>query len=141
MPGRGGSSIPLLKIGLTGGATASLMSRLTDQLATRLLDQNTLGVVSDEYGSGGSKRQRRIEAAVLELGIVRETIHPIIRRPYYALNLVENLPEVVLCNAKPNYLIDSRENCSDYCRQAVAAWRDRWLKSAQRRLQKNGEVV
>src|SRR5262249_47551187 len=81
-PGRGSQKrIPLRKLGLTKGATASMMSRLTDQLATELLSRSRpTGVVSDEYGSGGSKRQRRIEAGVSLLGLSRTIIHPDISR-------------------------------------------------------------
>jgi hypothetical protein len=136
VPGRRGKFVKLEKIGLTGGATASLMSRQTHQLATKLLDQCDRRLVSSEYGSGGSKRQRRIEAAISEIGMIRETIHPIINRPYYGLALANNLANVVLLNEKPHPLVEIKASPSQYCRDAVEAWRREWLPRAYRRLHK-----
>jgi hypothetical protein len=136
VPGRQGKFVKLEKIGLTGGATASLMSRQTDQLATKLLDQCERRLVSNEYGSGGSKRQRRIEAAITKIGMTRETIHPIINRPYYGIALANNLPNVVLLNEKPHPLVEIKASPSQYCRDAVEAWRREWLPRAYQRLQR-----
>ncbi len=136
VPGRGSSPIQLQKVGLTNGATASMMSRHTDQLASKILALSERKLVSDEYGSGGSKRQRRIEAAVGELAVSRVAIHPVIRRPYYALTLAGNLPDVVLLNERAKLLVEERLSSRDYCVRTVSLWREKWLEVAARRVKK-----
>jgi hypothetical protein len=130
-------TVDLRKVGLTTGATASLISRRTFQLAAQVLArERPEGMVSLEYGSGGSKRQRQIEAAAVCLRVSRETIHPTIQRPFYAMSVIENPPSVVLLNEKPVWLIDPRISSSKYCAEAVDLWRQKWLTRARTRIEK-----
>jgi hypothetical protein len=135
LPGRQDARpVPLRKIGDTAGITASLMSKRTYRLAMALLEQaSTSRSVSGVFGSGGSKRQRRIEAAVQELGLPEAIIHPRIKRPIYAAALVSNLQDVCLLNYRPNWTVPT---CApkDYANDASRLWRERWLRAAERRL-------
>lgn len=125
------------RIGLTLGETASLISRRTYRTAQKLL-ACTSDVVSDVFGSGGSKRQRRIEAAVRELDLPDSIIHPKIRRPVYAASLVANLLEVVLMNSEPKWLVP--QDPQDYTLETACLWRERWLPIARRRLEKTSSL-
>lgn len=126
--------VPLRKIGDTSGITASLMSKRTYRLARQLLEQASTGrSISGVFGSGGSKRQRRIEAAVQELGLPEAIIHPRIRRPIYAAALVSNLREICLLNERPKWSIPTCRP-KEYAMHATGLWRERWLSTAERRL-------
>src|SRR5262249_24987466 len=64
VPGRA-APLKLRRVGTTRGITTSLLSRRSYELASLLLDHRTSArTVSSVFGSGGNKRQRRIEAAV-----------------------------------------------------------------------------
>jgi hypothetical protein len=141
LPGGGGGSLPLKKVGLTAGITASMVSKRTYQLAQALLTtEGVTRAISDVYGSGGSKRQRRIEAAVREIGLAEALIHPRIRRPIYAAALASNVKEVCLLNAPPQWIV-FKGTPDEYLHRAVGQWRHRWLPTARRRLASNeGDV-
>jgi hypothetical protein len=135
-----GSRIRLNRIGFTSGMTASLISRRTYQLSQMLLLQKPgSATVSSVFGSGGSKRQRRIEAAVRLLGLPDSIIHPRIKRPAYAASLVSNPRDVVLLNSAPQWLVPTE--VEDYAGAATATWRERWARSAKDRLQNSGRLV
>jgi hypothetical protein len=129
-----GRPIGLRKIGLTSGVTASLMSRRSYQLAQVYLKATKVsGSISDEFGSGGSKRQRRIEAVVRHLGMPDGLIYPRLRRPIYAVSLVDNLADVAILNAPPQWR-SFRGNVADYGSAATSEWRSRWGATIERRL-------
>lgn len=141
VPGRS-APIKLRRVGATRGMTASLLSRRSYALASLLLDHNTSErVVSNVFGSGGSKRQRRIEAAVQHVGLTDGFVHPGIERPVYALNLASNVAEVALLNARPQWLIEPKTSVLQYAEDASRLWRSRWLPVAQRRLGKGDECL
>jgi len=137
VPSRDGVGIHLQKIGLTQGATASLLSRRTYVLAMRLLDrENSDRAVSDHFGSGGSKRQRRIENAIRDLGLTEQLVYPRIERPIYAAQLVENPRDVCLAAARPKWRTP-RTSRGAFSAEATQLWRDRWLETASRRIRRD----
>lgn len=131
-------AVKLKKLGTTSGATTSLISRRTDRLAAELMEAlGATSSVSKVYGSGGSKRQRRLEDAISLLGVRPEIMHPGIPRPVYGIELASNLPEIAVLNAAPNWAVD-RPDCPDeYAQLAVREWRKRWLETAERRLRQS----
>jgi hypothetical protein len=133
IPGTSGR-LPMKKIGTTAGVTASLMSRRSFKIAQEYLAAtNSKRSVSSAHGSGSSKRQRKIEAAVRELGMPEAIIHPRIPRPIYAVNLVDNPREVALLNEAPRWRV-VRSSVDDFAVQAHGLWKRRWLQVASRRL-------
>ncbi len=129
------TSIPLAHVADTVGTTTSLLSDRTARLAELLLRHDAdCRAISREYGSGGGKRQRTIESAALSSGLPEGIVHARIRRPVYAASFVSNLPNVALLNEDPQWLIDPDETPASFERRSLAAWRDRWLPVAQRRL-------
>jgi hypothetical protein len=126
--------VRLRKIGLTSGVTASMMSTRTARLALSLLEVTGQGEqVSGEYGSGGSKRQRRIEKAVRLLGLPGGFVHPHLQRPVYAAVLCNNLREVTWLNSTPDWCV-ALGSSDDYAERAVDQWRTDWLPTIRRRL-------
>jgi hypothetical protein len=125
----------LEKLGTTDGTTTSLISRRTDALAGQLAKSlNSESSVSLVYGSGGSKRQRRLEEAITLIGIRPDAMYPGIPRPVYGLELVSNLPDVALLGASPRWVVATRCNPEQYAHATVQAWRERWLPTAEKRL-------
>jgi hypothetical protein len=127
-------ALGLRHAGNTVGTTTSLLSDQTGRLAELVLrTRRPNGSVSREYGSGGGKRQRVIEAAAIAVGIPERMVHPRLRRPVYVIPLVSNLADVALINEAPAWLIQPEESPSDYTRRALDLWKSRWLSVAQRR--------
>lgn len=134
LPRRQDAKVRMKKIGETTGMTASLMSKRTYRLAQEFLDLPfQRRVVSDVFGSGGSKRQRRIEAAVSSLGVSEAIIHPGLQRPIYAVELALNNREVCILNHTPKWAV-STSGSSAYALEACQLWRGHWLDAARRRL-------
>ncbi len=126
--------VQMRKIGMTTGITASLMSKRTYRLARAFLalpfQRRTVAGI---FGSGGSKRQRRIEAAVISLGLPEAIIHPRLQRPVYAAELALNLRDVCILNERPRFSV-STSGARSYAREAQELWRSHWLPTARRRL-------
>jgi hypothetical protein len=126
--------VQMRKIGVTTGMTASLMSKRTYYLAQAFLALPfQRRVVAGIFGSGGSKRQRRIEAAVASLGLPEAIIHPRLHRPIYAAELALNLRDVCILNERPRFSV-STSPARSYAREAQELWRSHWLPAARRRL-------
>jgi len=133
--------VPVRKIGETTGITASLMSKRTYRLARMFLDlPHQRRVVAGVFGSGGSKRQRRIEAAVSALGLPEGIIHPRLQRPIYAAELALNLREVSILNERPRWAV-STSRPHAYAQEARELWRSHWLAAAQRRVRAQHGLV
>jgi hypothetical protein len=125
----------LQKLGETRGSTTSLLGARTARLA-RVLVESGDGErnVSLTYGTGGAKRQRTIEAAILECGLPETLVHAGIRRPVYGLSTASNTPAVVWAGESPRWLVDPTADPLAYSENAVALWRRRWLRQVERRL-------
>lgn len=136
LPGRGGiGQLQLRQLGNTQGMTASLVSRRSYSLAARFLEASSADrTVSSVFGSGGSKRQRKIEAAARMAGLTEEVVHPRIRRPIYGAELVDNVRDVTIVNRRPKWRIEPRLSTKAYAEHAVAGWRARWSAAVTRRL-------
>jgi hypothetical protein len=133
-----GQTVKLEKLGTTDGITTSLISRRTDRLATQLWTAiQATSRVSSVYGTGGSKRQRRLEDGIALLGVRPEVMHPGIPRPVYGLSLVSNLEEVALLGNKPDWIVPITDDPEQYAAAVLRAWRERWLATAQRRLMRS----
>jgi len=132
----------LHKIGKTRGETASLISRRSYVLASILLEsRNEDHNVSNVFGSGSSKRQRRIALAVQKIGLPKAILQPRIERPVYAIETVTNLKDVIILNKSPHWCIPTDRGPEDYAKLAIQAWRKRWGAEVKKRvLRQNGEV-
>ncbi len=127
--------VPVKKIGETTGITASLMSKSTYDLAKAFLDlPHQQRMVASAFGTGGSKRQRRIEAAVSSLGLPEGIIHPRLQRPIYAAELALNLRDVAIANRRPQWAV-STATVTGYASEAYDLWRSQWLTRAKKRMQ------
>jgi hypothetical protein len=85
IPGRAGA-LRLRQIGETRGTTTTLLRLRTGKLAQLILEVSASGrKVSMRYGTGGAKRQRAIEAAVLSMGLPETFVHAGLRRPIYGV--------------------------------------------------------
>ena len=127
--------IPLRKIGDTRGTSTSLLTPRTARLAQRVLDTSSSSrQVSLRYGSGGAKRQRRIEAAVLSTGLPEAIVHSGIRRPIYGIRFVDNVGSVVWALEQPNWIVPRSEPSTEFEALASTTWRSRWLETATKRL-------
>ncbi len=129
----------LRKIGDTKGETASLFGTRTARLAQMLQDTtgdhtSVTGLVSTVYGTGGAKRQRRIESAVLSTGLPGDFVHAGIRRPIYGLRLAGNVEDVIWAGEQPRWIVDHEVDAVQYSQRAVSLWRERWLERALSRL-------
>ncbi len=133
--------IRLRKIGETRGSTTNLLSARTGKLAHLVMEAAASHRrVSRTYGTGGAKRQRSIESAVLSIGLPGSFVHAGIRRPVYGLPLVSNLPSVVWAGDEPRWLIDRHPAPDMYAAAAVRLWRARWLAKAADRLRGGGAI-
>lgn len=94
--------------------------------------------VSLTYGSGGAKRQRTIESAVIVSGLPETLVHAGIKRPIYGLRLAENLEAVVWAGQQPSWVVDRHAGCDQHDEAVTRDWRQRWLPQAQRRLSHEG---
>src|SRR5205823_13924976 len=97
--------------------------------------------VSLAYGSGGAKRQRTIESAVLALGLPETLVHAGIRRPIYGVPMADNIGRVMWADETPHWTVPRGVTPEEYCQQAVALWRRRWLPNVVRRLNSPGRFV
>jgi len=127
-------AIKMRKIGTTEGSTASLLSRRTYDFSQILLESSDTRGVSGIFGSGGSKRYRRITQAVRELGVGTGFVTPKIERPVYATVFVNNLKDVCLQNAEPEWNIDPALDLDEYPLQATKLWRTKWSAAAEKRV-------
>lgn len=144
VPGKGSSEceskeIPeckLKKIGETAGATTSLLGDETARLA-RLLQEKfpvsggTESRVSMAYGSGGAKRQRTIERAVVSLGLPADLASAGITRPVYGLHYVKNVAEVVWLGEAPEWSVERSLSPREYGARAKRIWQRRWAAKGQ----------
>lgn len=135
IPGSPGTPpLPLRKVGVTSGETASLVSKATYEMAVRVLATLRGGPrVGTAYGAGGSKRQRQIEAAARGTGLPDAVVHPGIPRPIYAAMLVSNPIETAVLGVAPHWIAASRIAPSEYKDLAVAQWLARWGSAITRR--------
>jgi hypothetical protein len=131
-PGKEGN-IRLRKVGHTVGETTSFISQRTDVLGKELMEYLDEAQASSIFGSGGSKRQRRIETAVDAIGLPREMVHPKFNRPIYSLRLVDNIPEIIYLNEKPNWLVPE-VTPDEYELLARESWFQRWKNTIERRV-------
>ena len=128
-PGRNGP-IRIEHVANTEGTTTTFLSKLTMQLARRVLDAAGQTRVSMVYGSGGSKRHRSIESALVLCGLTPRIAMAGIRRPVYALRFVSNPTEVCWAGAEPDWLVAPGQNIAEFCNRATTLWRSRWLNKA-----------
>lgn len=121
----------------TGGQTTTFLSQRTAQLAKRLHDSvhGKDQRVSTVYGSGGAKRHRVIEAALIIIGIPPKVAMAGIQRPVYGMEFVSNAIEVSWLGSEPQWLIFRDEPPDTFCERAVNLWRGRWLERAKARVQ------
>jgi hypothetical protein len=140
LPGREEAGVPLKKLGNTEGMTASLLSQRTHTLAAALLEgEESSRAISRTFGTGGSKRQRRIENAVRDLGLKPALLHPRLTRPLYGVQLVDNPIDICYLADRAKWRIPKRLSRRDYGEAATDHWRKRWLKTASRRLEYSGD--
>lgn len=135
-------TLRMRRIGETRGATATLLGPRTARLAQHVQDVNdNKRQVSLVYGTGGAKRQRLIESAVISTGLPGSFIHAGIRRPVYGMRFASNIEEIIWCGAEPKWLVERYTSGESYSDAALALWRKRWLTKLGARLQKTDEVV
>lgn len=134
IPGWEGT-LRLRRIGETRGATTTFLRLRTGKLAQLMLSTSAPArKVSMKYGTGGAKRQRTIESAVLSLGLPETFVHAGIRRPIYGVRMVENLEAVMWAGEEPKWVVERDENAERYSERAVSMWRMRWREQVERRL-------
>lgn len=126
--------VRLQKVGNTKGSTTTLLGTRTGKLAHLLMDATPARTVSRTYGTGGAKRQRLIESAVMSTNLPGSFVHAGIRRPVYGLRLVSNLAECVWLGAQPSWNVKRLTSGDEYSRAATVLWRGRWLAKAEMRL-------
>jgi hypothetical protein len=132
------SAVQMKHLDNTGGATTTLMSQLTTQLARRVLEAGRIDDthrVSNVYGSGGAKRHRAIEAACMACGLPQRLVMADIRRPVYGMEFVENAKSVSWLGDSPDWRVDRNIDEGEFSMRAVDLWRCRWLRRAQDRAQ------
>ncbi len=136
------NAIRLEKLGETKGQTATLFSARTAKLA-RLMQSAFEGrrLVSTVYGTGGAKRQRLIESAILSMGLPETFVHAGIRRPVYGLPMVRNPEGVIWAGEEPSWLVERGSNARSYSEQATLLWRKRWFGRVESRLQTIPEQI
>lgn len=132
----------LRKIGETRGTTTTLLSYRTTRLAERLVGEGAAGSrVSRRYGTGGAKRQRILESAVVSSGLPMALVHAGIRRPVYGVRLVENLERIIWAGDTPKWRIQREAGAEEHADGAVSTWRQRWLERALERLGRSAGPV
>lgn len=136
LPGRA-ASLKLNHLTNTVGSTTSLLSDQVGRWAEQLLAlHGPDSPISREFGSGGGKRQRTIEAAALAIGLPEQIVHAQVRRPVYAATFVSNLVDVALLNEDPEWLIDPQSTGAAYDERSLSLWRERWMPVIERRAAK-----
>ena len=138
VPGDSGRSISLRKLGHTSGQTSSHISDTTMRLAVEYSAKRDASAISRSYGSGGAKRQRSLEAAVGLLGLSGSVLHAQLSRPVYGVSLVENLREMTLFGAEPEWRVAPYPTDDDgrkYEMEALDVWRSRNASRVQQRLE------
>jgi hypothetical protein len=123
------------KIGETRGETTTLLSLRSGRLAAHAAEGPRAGVrVSSYYGTGGSKRMRLMESAVVALGLPHAFLHAGIARPVYGVKLAANVEQVIWAGRQPDWEIRNELDGKGYSAAAVSLWRRRWLSQAGNRL-------
>jgi hypothetical protein len=117
----------------TDGATTSLLSTRTSNLAKGLIEAIREQQVSTVYGSGGSKRHRAVESAMTAIGLPGKLAMAGIKRPVYGLQFLENPQDVVWASEEPKWNVYRTENSASYNKRATELWRKRWLERASSR--------
>ena len=137
-----GRPLRLRKIGETRGSTTTLLTKRTSLLSQQVLDASLeLRQVSTRYGTGGAKRQRRIEAAVTAAGLPQTLSHAGIRRPVYGVPFASNIGGVLWAGAEPQWLQFKAATEVGYAERATQTWRTRWLDTALRRLEEDTSKI
>jgi hypothetical protein len=142
LPGAG-KLIRLRRIGETRGETATLLGPRTSRLAQLVQDTTTnQRQVSLVYGTGGAKRQRLIESAVISTGLPGSFIHAGIRRPVYGTRMIANMEDTIWRGDKPRWAVERDCSEEEYAQAATNLWRKRWLDKLHTRvLSTNKQVV
>jgi hypothetical protein len=134
VPGIAGD-VRLRRIGKTRGTTTTFLgarsARIAQQIMRSLPGQRQVSMI---YGTGGAKRQRVLESAVLTAGLPEAFVHAGIRRPVYGLNMVSNLADIVWGSQPPKWIVDPAATAEQYSDSATAMWRQRWFNQVERRL-------
>lgn len=134
IPGREGA-LRLRRIGETRGTTTTLLRLRTGKLAQLMLEVSASNrKVSMKYGTGGAKRQRAMESAVLSMGLPETFVHAGIRRPIYGVRMAENLEGVMWAGEDPRWAVLRGEDAARYSERAVSMWQVRWREQVERRL-------
>lgn len=135
IPGSTGP-IPLKKIGETAGETSTLFSPRTGKLAHFVVadEGGPQAKVSRVYGSGGAKRHRALETAMVRAGLHQALVHAGIRRPIYGIRLASNIEEILWKGVAPTWRVGYRRDADAYNDAAHDQWRARWASAVERRV-------
>lgn len=115
----------------TAGNTTSLLSSRTARFAWAIASE---GAVSKEYGSGGAKRHRALEAAAQACRVPLDALIAGISRPVYGIRLANNPTSVCWLQEEPDWRIKRDQEAPAYRDSAVLLWRERWLARAVTRV-------
>jgi hypothetical protein len=133
-------SLKLDKLGLTQGQTMSHISDRTMSFAVEINLRMGEKGVSREYGSGGAKRQRILQSAARVVGLDANGLYADVTRPVYGCLFLSNSQGVVLGGQTPEWKDTDMpfQDSKDYEDAVLRLWRDKWLRSAENRQQKEG---
>ncbi len=136
----GRKSLKLDKLGLTQGQTMSHISDRTMSFAVEINLRMGEKGVSREYGSGGAKRQRILQSAARVVGLDSNGLYADVTRPVYGCLFLSNSQGVVLGGQTPEWKDTDMpfQDSKDYEDAVLRLWRDKWLRSAENRQQKEG---
>jgi hypothetical protein len=134
-------SLKLDKLGLTQGQTMSHISDRTMSFAVEINLRMGEKGVSREYGSGGAKRQRILQSAARVVGLDANGLYADVTRPVYGCLFLSNSQGVVLGGETPEWKDTDMpfQDSRDYEDAVLRLWRDKWLRSAVNRQQKEGK--
>ena len=128
--------IKFLHLGNTNGDTTSFISSRSVMLARQLLQLRD-NQLSNEWGSGGSLRQRTLVRSCSEVGLEQAILFAGIRRPVYGCCYVSNIHDVIWCDFSPKWKYDLEITSIGYSKYCYDFWSNKWLNKISAKPNKN----